>query len=154
MSDFRPGSQRRHARGVVMKIVGIQVLIGLLITFGLLFFKGWYEAYSALTGSLIGVLPSYYLGNRMFSTTTSEASGDLLLKQIYIAEMMKLGLTVALFLISILVVDAKFSIVIIAYVAVTAVNWFAMRFADLAESPAKVGGIAVDGSPTGRDEPV
>lgn len=135
MSDFRPGSQRRHARDVVMKIIGIQVSIGLLITIGLLSFNGWYEAYSALTGTLIAVLPSYYLGNRIFSANIGAATGDLLLKQIYIAEMMKLGLTVALFLLSILLTNAKFSIVLSTYALVVAVNWFAMRYADLAEKP-------------------
>lgn len=135
MSDSRPGSQRRHARDVVMKIVGIQVSIGILIAIGLLFFKGWSEAYSALTGALIGVLPSYYLGNRIFSAGDSSATGDLLLKQIYVAEMMKLGFTVALFLITILFIDARFTIVVSVYGAVVAVNWFAMKFADLNERP-------------------
>jgi F0F1-type ATP synthase assembly protein I len=130
MSSNKPGSLRRHARAVVMKIIGIQVLIGLLMAIGLLFFKGLDAAYSVLVGVLIGVLPSYYLGSRMFGAD-SVTSGDLLLKQIYVAEMMKLGFTVALFLITILFVDAKFPMVLCGYAAVVAVNWLAMKFSDL-----------------------
>ena len=133
MSSNKPGSLRRHARAVVMKIIGIQVLIGLLLAIGLLFFKGWDEAYSVLTGVLIGVLPSYYLGSRMFGGN-HVTSGDLLLKQIYVAQMMKLGFTIALFLITILFIDAKSLMVLCGYTAVVAVNWLAMKFSDLGET--------------------
>ena len=101
-----------------------------MIAVVLFLLKGWGEAYSALAGTLIGVLPSYYLGNRIFGSS-SGASGDVLLKQIYVAEMMKLGFTVALFLITILILDAIFSIVLATYAAVVAVNWIAMKVANL-----------------------
>ena len=130
MSDSRPGSLRRHARKLVMRIIAAQVMVGLVIAVGLFFIKGWDEAYAALAGTMIGVLPSYYLGNRIFGSG-SGASGDMLLKQIYVAEMMKLGFTVALFLITILILDADFSIVLCTYAAVTAVNWVAMRLSNL-----------------------
>ena len=113
-----------------MRIVATQVAVGLVIAVVLFLIKGWGEAYSALAGTLIGVLPSYYLGNRIFGSS-SGASGDILLKQIYVAEMMKLGFTVALFLITILILDAIFSIVLAAYAAVVAVNWIAMKVANL-----------------------
>ena len=113
-----------------MRIVAAQVVVGLAIAVGLFFGKGWNQAYSALAGTLIGVLPSYYLGNRIFGAPGG-ASGDVLLKQIYVAEMIKLGFTVALFLITILILDAIFSIVLCTYAAVVAVNWIAMRASNL-----------------------
>ena len=111
----------------------MQVGVGLTIAAGLFLLSGWNQAYAALVGTLIGVLPSYYLGNRIVGAQIVAASGDLLLKQIYVAEMMKLGMTVALFIISIMLLDAKFSIVVSTYAAVVAVNWFAMRAAGLSE---------------------
>ena len=132
MSNTSPGSLRRHARNVVMRVIAMQVGVGLTIAAGLFLLSGWNQAYAALAGTLIGVLPSYYLGNRIVGSK-GVASRDMLLKQIYVAEMMKLGMTVALFIISILLLDAKFSIVVSTYAAVVAVNWLAMRAAGLSE---------------------
>ncbi|MGR8949511.1 MAG: ATP synthase subunit I [Gammaproteobacteria bacterium] len=118
-----------------MRIIAVQVGVGLTIAASLFLLKGWNEAYSALAGALVGVLPSYYLGNRI-TGCTGTASGDVMLKQIYVAEMMKLGMTVALFLITIFLLDAKFSIVVSTYAAVVSVNWLAMRFTGLHERTA------------------
>ncbi|MEM7466034.1 MAG: ATP synthase subunit I [Pseudomonadota bacterium] len=113
-----------------MRIVAMQVAVGLLVAVSLYILRGWEQAYAALVGAMIGVLPSYYLGNRIFGAEQG-ASGDDLLRQIYVAEMMKLGFTVALFLISILLLDVEFTIVLCTYAAVVAVNWLAMKFTDL-----------------------
>lgn len=137
MTVSQPGTQRRYARKVVMGIIAMQTVVGILIAIGLFFIKGWGEAYSALTGALIAVLPSYYLGNRIFGVNDA-TSGDVLLRQIYVAEMIKLAFTVALFLITILMLDAKFSIVMGTYATIVAVNWLAMKFSDLGEKPTSI----------------
>ena len=130
MSSTTPGSLRRHARNIVMRIVAAQLAVGLVIVAGLFLLDGKEKAYAALAGTLIGVLPSYYLGNRIFGVSGG-ASGDVMLKQIYVAEMMKLGFTVALFLITIVVLDADFFVVVCTYAVVAAVNWVAMRVCNL-----------------------
>lgn len=130
----KPGTLRRHSRNVVLRIVAAQISIGLLIAVGLFFVGGWHESYSALAGALIATLPSYYLANRMFRYGNSTSVEDVL-KNIYVAEMLKIGMTVALFVIAIIALNVNFAVVVGVYAAVVAVNWLGIRLADLGERP-------------------
>ena len=91
------GSLRRHSRAIVLRIVAAQIAVGLLIALALFVLQGQFQGYSALVGALIAALPNYYLVVRMFQRRGSDSAEDLL-RNVYVAEMVKIVFTVSLFL--------------------------------------------------------
>ena len=71
----------------------MQVGVGLTIAAGLFLLSGWNQAYAALAGTLIGVLPSYYLGNRIADGLAAAEKGqqDLANAEVRIEEALQEG---------------------------------------------------------------
>ena len=95
-------------------------------------------AYAALVGGLVGVLPNYFLARRL-TRRARGATAEQALHQIYVGELIKIAFTAALFVIAIMLLNVNFPIVVLTYLATVAVNWLAVLFVDLSESPREPG---------------
>lgn len=118
----------------MMLLVGGQLLATIAAGAVAALLGGSYAAYSALSGGLIGVIPSFYLAARM-SGRRGGAGAEQALRRIYVGEMVKIAFTVALFIIAIVLLNADFLIVLLAYAATVAVNWVVVAIADIGETP-------------------
>jgi len=91
-------------------------------------------AYSALVGSIIAIVPNFYLARRLLrrgpGATPSES-----LRGIYTGELLKIAFTIALFVIAIRILNVVFLIVVASYLAMVAINWLALLFIDVGEAP-------------------
>lgn len=82
-------------------------------------------AYSALTGTLSGALPSFYLALKMFSVAT-DAPPDRLLRVIYAGEALKIVFAASLLAVAIAVLDVSVPYLLAGYGATVVVQWFAL----------------------------
>lgn len=83
----------------VFRILRIQLLIGVALAAVVWPLRGLVAAYSTLAGAMICVLPSLFFAVRMFATGAlqQDAPARHLLRGIWVAEVMKLGVTALLF---------------------------------------------------------
>jgi ATP synthase protein I len=114
--------------GKVYRIVGLQVLVTALISLPLLATHGVLIAGSAFAGGAIGFTTSWVYARRM----TSRGSADdpqVLLRNHFAAELLKLGLIVVLFA-AVLVVFPKVATLplLLTFMATLAVYWVALLF--------------------------
>jgi len=125
----------------MMQVVAGQLAVTVLIATVLALWLGRAAAYAALVGGLVGVIPNYYLALRMARAQAS-AAAEMVLRNIYVGELIKITFTAAMFIIAIVLLDADFLIVVLTYIATVAVNWLAFLFVDLGERPGtrQVGG--------------
>ncbi len=82
-------------------------------------------SYSVLLGTLVGVLPSFYLASKIFSIRAN-CDAQQMLRAIYAAEAVKLAFSIALFVTVILVLDVSVPYVLVGYLTTMLVNWFAL----------------------------
>jgi len=91
--------------------------------------------YSALVGAGIGILPTYYFMLRTFRRSTSPQTPEDAVRNLYLGESIKVVFTLALFVLAMLTLEVRLPMVAVGYVATVAVNWIAVYWADLGESP-------------------
>ena len=91
------------------------------------------QAYSALVGAMIGVVPNYYFAVRLMRRRSS-AAAEQTLRNIYVGEFFKVAFASALFVIAIMLLDVNFLVVVLTYVAMVVVNWIAFLVLNLSES--------------------
>ncbi|HET7921808.1 MAG TPA: ATP synthase subunit I, partial [Gammaproteobacteria bacterium] len=109
------------ARRGALRIVGLELVLTLLA--GLMALPwGVQAAGSALAGGLINVLASGYMARRIFAGGLA-AGPRAWLARLWLAEIVKFGLTVALFAFAIGVLKAAFLPLILAYMATYAAYW-------------------------------
>ncbi len=116
---------RIYSKVTAYCIVAAQIVTGLSLAGGLLIITGQHAAYSALAGCAIGVVPSFYLVRRVFNVAEELAPVKMLMA-FYIAEAIKIALTVALFLIAIIVLDIHILFLFGGYLATILVYWFGL----------------------------
>ena len=116
---------RIYSKITTYGIIAAQVVTGLVVAGTALLLLNSHIAYSALTGSAISILPSFYLARRIFSLS-SEATPEQMLQAFYVGEGLKIGLTVGLFIIALLALDVVILWVIGGYSATVVVYWFAI----------------------------
>lgn len=114
-------AQRRVALGIVAVQAGVALAVAALA----LLWAGPFLARSALVGGLIGVLPSFYLAQRVFRVADDALPGERL-RAMYVGSGMKIALSVALFVIAIIALDVHFGAVLATYAATASVYWFAL----------------------------
>ncbi len=129
-----PGALYRYSRGIALRVVAGQIVVTLVIALTLVLVLGGRFAYSVLVGAGIGIVPNYYLAVRLFKHAPS-ISPEKALRGIYLGEGVKVVFTVALFVLAILLLDIELPVIALAYLATVAVNWIAVFFVDLGESP-------------------
>lgn len=134
-SQVTPGSLYQHSRRVALNVVASQILVAYVSAIGLAILVDYRHAYSALVGAGIGILPTYYFAVRLFKASRRVLSPEQALRNIYLGEGLKVLFTLALFVLAILTLTVSLPVVAGAYIATVAVNWVAVYFTDLGESP-------------------
>ena len=110
----------------VGKILYAQVLMAILVGSGFLVVGGWKFAISPLIGSGVALLPNFYFAYRIYLARHRQAQG--ILNAFYAGETVKLILTAALFSIVLQIPSVDFLTLLVGYVAVLSVFWFALFY--------------------------
>jgi ATP synthase protein I len=117
--------------GQVYRIIGLQVLVTALISLPLLAILGASIAASAFAGGAIGFTTSWVYARRMTAATRRGGADDprALLRNHFVAELLKLGLTVVL-LAAVLILFPGVSTLplLLTFMATLAVYWVALLF--------------------------
>ena len=129
------GALYEHSRRIALGVVAGQVAIALALATGLALMRDGATGYSALVGAGIGILPTYYFTLRTFRPSTSPQTPGDAVRNLYLGESIKVVFTLALFVLVVLTLEVRLSMVAVGYVATVAVNWIAVYCADLGESP-------------------
>jgi ATP synthase protein I len=110
----------------VVRVLYAQVLMTTLVTLGFLLVDGWKYAISPLIGSGIALLPNLYFAYKIYLARNLDAQG--IVNAFYAGETIKLILTVALFSIALQIPSVDFLTLLIGYIAVLSVFWFALFY--------------------------
>jgi ATP synthase protein I len=110
----------RHA---ALLIVAAQLLVAIVIAAVLLGLTNAWSAFSALTGGLISVLSNLYLAGRL---TIAGGAPVRILSAFYLGELVKIAITVVLFVFAIVVLHVDVLYAVLAYMATLPVYWFAL----------------------------
>ena len=108
----------------VGKILYAQVLMAAVVASGFLMMGGWNYAMSPLMGSCVALLPNLYFAYKVYLARNQQAQG--IVNAFYAGETVKLILTVALFAIVLRIPSVDFLTLLIGYIAVLSVFWFAL----------------------------
>ena len=116
---------RIHARTTVFGVVAAQIVTGAALSGVLAAGGDSIAAYSALTGTLSGALPSFYLALKMFSLD-EDASPDRLLRAVYVGETLKIVFAASMLAVAISFLDVSVPYVLGGYLGTVIVQWFAL----------------------------
>lgn len=112
----------RTARRDALAIVGWQLLLTLLAALVAWLVADITAGWSALVGGLINVAASFYMAQRIFAAGPA-ATAQHWLARLWLGELVKFGITVALFALAIVVLQAAFLPLILAYMATFVAYW-------------------------------
>ena len=110
----------------VGKLLCTQIFVTVIVatSFGLI--TGWQNSLSPLLGSLVALVPNLYFAIKIYLARNKEAQG--IVSAFYAGETMKLILTAALFSIVLQIPAVNFYTLLIGYIAVLSVFWFALFY--------------------------
>jgi len=114
----------RNEFSTVKKILLLQVLIAGLIASGFFVLGGWKNALSPALGCVIALLPNCFFAYKMFLSRNLEAKK--IVRSFYTGESTKIILTAALFAIAFQIPDLNLLTLLVGYLAVLSVFWFAL----------------------------
>lgn len=110
----------------VRKILSFQALIVLLVPSAILLVGKEWEAFSAMLGGLVALIPSLYFALRMHLAKEQEAKR--IVRSFYVSETHKIILTAVLFILVFQIPGVNLIMLLLAYAAVLSVYWFALFF--------------------------
>lgn len=110
----------------VGRVLYAQILMAAVVALGFLLASGWKSAISPLIGSGIALLPNCYFAYKIYLARNLKAQG--IVNAFYAGETVKLILTVALFSIALQIPSVDFLTLLVGYVAVLSVFWFALFY--------------------------
>ncbi|QPK62335.1 ATP synthase subunit I [Methylomonas sp. LL1] len=110
----------------VGKVLYAQILMAVAVVAGFLMIGGWDYAMSPLMGSGVALLPNLYFAYKVYLARNQPAQG--IVNAFYAGEAGKLILTAALFTIVLQIPSVDFIRLLIGYVAVLSVFWFALYY--------------------------
>lgn len=108
----------------VNKVLILQTLVLLLAVAGFYFAKGWEEALSPGLGGLIALSANFIFA--YWVQLASDKEPPEMLRFFYVAEIAKIFLTVLLFCIFFQIPGVNLWTLMLGYMAVLSVNWFAL----------------------------
>ncbi|MGA9852472.1 MAG: ATP synthase subunit I [Gammaproteobacteria bacterium] len=114
-----------NARRGTLLIVGLQLAMAVLATLVAAGVAGAHAALSALLGGLINVVASLYLAAKLF-TGGLAAAPQQWFGRFLVGEALKFVITVALFILVIVVLKAEFLPLILAYIATYVAYWIGL----------------------------
>jgi len=115
------GTFEKARRGTLW-IVGLQLAVTLLAALVATASGGLSAGYSALLGGLTNVVASFYMAKRIFAGGLATGPRAWLAR-LWLGEIIKFGLTIALFAVAIGVLKAAFLPLILTYMATLAAYW-------------------------------
>ena len=114
----------RKEISTVNKILILQALVVSILTVGFILFASVQKAISPGLGGLVALVPNIYLASRVH--VASGKSAKHILRAFYSAEVKKIFLTVALFCIVFQFPGINLLTLLLGFVAVLSVHWFAL----------------------------
>lgn len=108
----------------VVKILGYQVLVTIIITFGFAIAGGWQKALFPALGGLAVFIPNFYLALKIYKVAGQEAKK--IVRTFYAGESGKWLLTVAIFVMIFQIPNVQILPLFTGYVAALSVFWFAL----------------------------
>ncbi len=121
---FMAGTFVQARRGTLL-IVGLQLAMTVLAAVVAAGIAGPHAAWSAFLGGLINVVASFYLAVKLF-TGGLAAAPQQWFGRFLAGEALKFVITVALFILAIVVLKAAFLPLILAYIATYVAYWFGL----------------------------
>ncbi len=110
----------------VGRVLYAQVLMTVAVMSVSLWIGGWQYAVSPLIGGCVALLPNLFFAYKIYLARNSEAQS--IVNAFYVGETIKLILTAALFSIVLQIPTVDFLPLLVGYVAVLSVFWFALLF--------------------------
>ncbi len=108
----------------VHKLLLMQALVMIVTTLGFLIFGGARMAMSPGLGGLVAFLPNLGFAYRM--QLASEKKAKQMVRSFYVSVAIKILLTAALFLIVFQIPEVNLLTLLVGYIAVVSVHWFAL----------------------------
>lgn len=102
----------------------MQAAVLLAVFFGGLAGFGWQAAKSAGLGGIIAFVPNAYLALKV--SRSQRKTPQQILRGFYLGEVIKLALTAVLFFLVLRLPDIRFMSLLVGFVAVLSVFWFAL----------------------------
>lgn len=116
-----------HGRQETLKIFAIQLLITLLaVGMGFIFFDVR-AAYSAAIGGGISIITTAYFASRVFSVGPGSTAAQVA-RKFFIGEVVKIALTVILFIIALKGLNVSFLPLFLTYMATLLAYWLVLPF--------------------------
>ena len=113
------------ARISVFAVVAAQIVTGAVLCGVLAAGGDWRAAYSALTGTLCGAVPNFFLALKMFSLA-ADAAPDRLLRAIYSGEAVKIAFAASMLAVAMVMLDVSVGWLLGGYLGTVVVQWFAL----------------------------
>lgn len=110
----------------VAKVLYVQGMIAVLVAAGFAGWSGVVAAKSSLLGSAVAWIPNLYFAYKIYLARQRSAQG--ILNAFYSGETIKLILTTALFALVLQIPAVDFMILLVGYIAVLSVFWFALFY--------------------------
>ena len=108
----------------VHKLLLLQALVVAVTTLGVLIFGGEQQAMSTGLGGLVAFLPNLGFAYRM--RLSSGMKAKQIVRTFYANSAIKIFLTAALFVIFLQIPEMNFLTLLVGYIAVVSVHWFAL----------------------------
>lgn len=112
-------------RVTIKKILFLQAMVAITVSTGYLFLGTVNQAVSAILGGFTAFLPNLYLAYRMLSV--SNHSAQKIVTTLYRGESHKFLLTCLLFTIDLSLPSVQFFPLMLCFVSVLSVFWFALK---------------------------
>jgi F0F1-type ATP synthase assembly protein I len=113
------------ARLVTMAVVAAQAVSGVVLCGAIAAGGDSHAAYSALTGTLSGVAPNFFLALKMFSLPP-DAPPERLVKAVYSGELMKIVFAASMLAVAMVRLDVNVGYLLGGYLGTVVVQWFAL----------------------------
>ena len=110
----------------VGRVLYAQSLMTVAVALVFFVIGGWRYAVSPFIGGGIALLPNLFFAYKIYLARNLEAQG--IVNAFYVGETIKLILTAALFSIALQIPSVNFLSLLVGYVAVLSVFWFALLF--------------------------
>lgn len=110
----------------VVKVLYTQALMAVLVTAIFMLIGGWPFAFSPLLGCGVALLPNIVFAYKIYLARAMQAQS--IVTAFYMGETIKLILTAALFILVLQIPSVDFLTLLVGYVAVISVFWFALFY--------------------------
>lgn len=110
----------------VGKLLSAQVLMAVVVVAVFSLAAGVRSALSPLLGAVVAIVPNLYFAYKVYLARYQQAQG--IVNAFYKGETVKLILTVVLFAIALQVPSVNFLTLLLGYIAVLSVFWFALFY--------------------------